>query len=200
MKIIIPVLLALCSLQASSSEILDKMLVEQNYLSFENSLKKIYPEPLKQKEYLMKQVYTGHPIVYWILAGNFSREIVAEKYVYTNQDNIDFTKHMVYIALLLTEQDTLSCMETDIRGVSQEYLHKYPTILDFERKYPYNNSKIFEKSVTFTQTIRSRPSAKWICLEYGNERNVNNYGKLWGAEQVERIRKETTEELRRKIK
>lgn len=184
----------------SYSNTLDNYLQQQNYLFFEEAFKQQITDPKSKKDYLITHINSGHPIIYWLLANEYSKDIINSKYLIKDTKLLDFTKQMIYTSIILTQQDSFYCMEKKPQNASSELLHKYNSILDFERRYTDNNYQIMEKSIDFVKNIQNRPSPNWACLQYGDKMNMSLYGKTFSKTELTNIRNNVNKKLLNSVK
>ncbi len=189
--------------QSTTPASLDILLLSQDYNTFESRLKDAFRDEASINAYLMTKLYTGHSVVYWLLGNSYAKNIVSQKYVFDNKAQIDFTKQMIYTALLLTEQDANSCVENEPKAGTDLIMKKYGYIVDFERRFTQNNLENFDKSVTFIEHLKARPAPKWICLQFGNayRNNISNnmYGQVTSNMDMLNTRKRIIERIRYNI-
>ena len=181
-------------LYANNTNELDNFLNNQDYYRFELNFQQLNTSQ-ERKDYLFKHIYSGHAIVYWLLANEFSQDIMASKYVVQDKSQIDFTKRMIYTALLITEQDAAVCMDRKSLNAARSILYRFPQITDFERRYFINNIESMNKSVEFVENLKNRQEPKWVCLQYGDKMNYSIYGKTYNKSEFATLRAAATTKI-----
>ena len=194
------ILLGTTSHSQENVSILNDLLEKQEYNQFEIKLNELYKDEQSKNQYLFSKVYSGHNIVYWILANEYSKKAVTSKYVFDNIDHINFTKQMLYTALILTEQDSHSCVQNIAKNATLERFKKYRFTVDFERKFLQNNLQNFDKSTNLVEQLKNRPKPNWACFEFGHaddaENQITAYGKILSGQEIVVVRRNILSKLR----
>lgn len=199
-KFICSTLLALCCGFAQSETVsLDSFLHKQDYYQFETHFNKLLTTPEERKSYLFQYIHSGHAIVYWLMANEFSKEVLSSNYLVEDKKLLDFTKTMIYTALLITEQDSNVCMDREPANAARKLLSQYSAIMGFERKYFGNNEQIMQKSISFLDNLKNRPEPMWVCLQYGNRMNIATYGKTYNVNEFQTLRKAANAKLLKSV-
>lgn len=195
-KIICSAVIALCSTFSQAQTVtLDSFLREQDYYKFELNFNNLIKDPKERQNYLFRYIHSGHSIVYWLLANEFSKEVISSNYLVEDKQLLDFTKKMIYTALIITEQDSNVCMDREPANAGRKLLSQYPSIMSFERRYFGNNLDIMKKSIDFVDGLKLRPEPMWVCLQYGNRMNLATYGKTYNMSELYNLRRAANTKL-----
>lgn len=200
MKKIYTFALSLCFASLSQASLSENYLEQQNYLYFEESFKTEFPTSQDKKNFLLTKINSGHPIVYWLLANEYSKDVLKSQFVVTDKKLLMFTKQMFYTALVLTQQDSHFCIEKRPQNASSELLSKFPQIMDFERKYFDNNLEVMEKSIDFVNNLPNRKPPNWACLQFGDKMNTSTYGRTYSSTDFRLIKENINKKLINSIK
>lgn len=181
------------------SKFLDSLLDKQEYILFEKEILKEDTTVDDRVKYLQSKSFSGHNVVYWMLAEHFAQGVINQKFVVQDKTLISYIKRNFYTALILTEQDSFSCVDHRVRGLSRQMLSKYPSVLAFERKYNVNNLYEFEESEKLIKSFVQRPWPTWACGLYG-QKDSENYGRVYNSGGIIEIRNTVVREMRERMR
>lgn len=133
-------------------EFLNRLLKEQNYSKFFSEIQSLKVSKTSYIDYLKSKKYDGIIPIYWLMAD-----------YYAQQKNYLKTHKWLYIALIMTQQDSYLCYDQSARNAPRILLHDFPKTLDLTRDSPEYIDQVMPEVVFFIQNLKNRINPIWAC-------------------------------------
>lgn len=164
---------------------LDNLLREQNYFEFYEKIKNINIPPDLYIKYLSSKKYEGHVPVFWLMAEHYAKN-----------NNPSETHKWLYIAVIMTQQDSFLCSDTTSKFAAQKLNRQFLVPLDVSRKTPQYIKSSMREVIYFMDNLKERSDPKWSCVfgdnyEMYKEKTISR--SLWKEKREEIYKKFTAE-------
>lgn len=136
---------------------LEGFLKKGEYQEFFVEIKKYKVSKDQYIKYLQAKQYEGHIPLYWLIADYYAKE-----------NNPIETHKWLYIALIMTQQDSYLCSDSTARNAPRTISVSFQTPIDVTRKTPQHIDTAMREVIYFITNLKTRISPLWACY-YGEE-------------------------------
>lgn len=133
--------------------LLNGLLDRQDYATFYEKFKSINVQSSSQIKYLDDLKHVGHTPLYWLMAD-----------YYAKNKNPFQTHKWLYIATIMTQQDSYLCVDGSSKFATQKLLRSFPSTTDITLKTPTEISRAMPEVIFFIENLKTRTNPSWACM------------------------------------
>lgn len=161
----------------------DQALKTQNYVSFYEEFAKYNALPYEQLKYLDSKLYDGHAPVYWLVAD-----------LHSKLGNDYETHKWLYIAIIMTKQDSELCSDITAKNSVNYLLKAFPKATEISRTTQHNVKPAMNEVIFFLNNLKQRSNPIWAC-SYGTQKLLAHQIPLIPEQRWDTIRKRVFEDF-----
>lgn len=151
---------------------MDELLLKENYVQFFEYFSSINVESTAPLKYLNMKMDEGHIPLFWLMANEYA--IIKESFN---------THKWLYVALIMTTQDSQICLDRTAQSAPKTLLREFPSILNITTRTPQDIQPAVTEAARFIRNLKKRTNPQWTC-SYGSEaikegRTTTYYPESW---------------------
>jgi hypothetical protein len=131
---------------------LNGLLSQQDYVGFFSYIKDLDVKDAYYIKFLESKKYDGHVPLYWLMAD-----------YYATHNNEQETHKWLYIATIMTQQDSYLCSDNSARYAAQKLSRAFPKTIDVTQRTPQYIDSVMPEVIYFIQNLKQRSDPKWAC-------------------------------------
>lgn len=141
---------------------LNELLANEDYSNFFDYFSSIVVNDKAPIKYLLSKTNEGHIPLFWLMSNTYAF------------DSDAFNTHKwLYVALIMTTQDSRICLDSTAVTAPKNLLREFPKILSITTRTPQHIKPAVEDATRFIRSLKNRTNPKWVCT-YGTG-IINSY-------------------------
>lgn len=161
----------------------NQALKTQNYISFYDEFAKYNSLPYEQLKYLDSKLYDGHAPIYWLVAD-----------LHSKLGNDYETHKWLYIAIIMTKQDSELCSDHTAKNAVNYLLKAFPKATEISRTTPHNVKPAMNEVIFFLNNLKQRSNPIWAC-SYGTHKLLAHQVPLIPEQRWDIVRKQVFDDF-----
>lgn len=143
-------------LTLEKEQTLNNLLITSSYQDFFDTIKKYSLKDEDYIKYLLSKSDQGHIPTYWLIADYYAKKNEPKE-----------THKWLYIATIMTQQDSYLCHDITAKNAPRILLKSFPETVLIVRKTPQYIQQVMSDVFFFIYNIKQRINPDWAC-KYGN--------------------------------